>query len=233
MNLKIRGIKNNIVIHIIVLILLILATLFCVNNFIRLDKNMYYYGINSLNIYKPINGWVTPINGFLRYGSFGNPYCNSVELWEDDYTLVGKGIVYNKFADIIMDSLISYGFNDNCVVAECITNTQNNYYIIFKNSEVVTLINKDSCANDSPLHYFQLKVWFDSINNPPQQMIIKHCFYKRICIILIFVMLFCFLHCIIYVINKKTNNIFNLCKKRNMLLQFDDFIILYCCPVKK
>lgn len=201
MNLTIQDMmKNNIVIHVAVLISLILVTLFCVNRFIRLDKNMYYYGLNSLDIYEPINGWITPVNGFLRYNSFGNPYRNYVELWEDDFTLVAKGIVYNKFADIIIDSLVSYGFNDNCVVAECITNTRNNYYVIFDNSKVASFINKDSCANDSPLHYFQLEVWFDSINSPPQQMTIKHCFYKKCCIILIYATLLYFIFTLTHII---------------------------------
>jgi len=181
--------KNNVVIYAAVLISLIVVILFCINNFIRLDKKMYYYGLNSLDMYEPINAWITPINGFKRYNSFGNPYHNCVELWEDDFAIVAKGIVYNKYAGVVIDSLVSYGFNENYIVAECITDTKKMYFVILDNSKVATLINKDTCAKDSPLHNFQLKVWFDSVNDPPQQMITKHRFYKIICIIFLSVTL--------------------------------------------
>lgn len=170
-------------------ILLLFSTVFCIDRFIRLDKNMYYYGINALDIYEPINGRITPVNGSLKYQGFGNPYRNCVELWEDDFALVAKGIVYNHYSDIVVDSLVAYGFNDNCVVAECVAKNKGNYYIILDSSSLITLIGKDSCANILPQSHFRLKSWFDSVNNPPQQMTLKHRHYKTCCIILMFLTL--------------------------------------------
>ena len=152
-------------------ILLMAATVCCLHSYFQIDKRLYYYGINRFDRYEPINGCVIPINGAVRFSSFGNPFGNYVELWDEDgFSVLGKGCVYNHYADIVVDSLVSYGFNDTCVVAEFIAKDQRRYYVIFDDSNEIKMFAKDTCSNISPEEYFHLNAWYASVNQPPKNL---------------------------------------------------------------
>ena len=169
-----RTIKISIVIIASVISLSFLATLYCVNSFLRYDEKLYYYGVNRLDRYEPINGRIIPVNGFVRFGSFGNPFNNSVELWDkDEFPILEKGCVYNHFANVVVDSLASYGFNDKCLVAEIIAQNQQHYYVIFDDSNIATVVPIDICNGESPQKHFRLCSWFPDVNSAPQEMLRK------------------------------------------------------------
>ena len=167
------------IIFAIFLVLLALGTRYCFNGFLRYDKKLYYYGINRLDRYEPINGRIIPINGFVRFCSFGNPFNNSVELWDDDeFPILEKGGTYNHYADIVVDSLVSYGFNDKCLVAEIIAKNQRHYYVIFDDSNIATVESIDICDDESPQKHFQLHSWFPNVNSVPHKLITMRYFYE-------------------------------------------------------
>ena len=152
----------------------VLTTLYCVNSFLRYDEKLYYYGVNKLDRYEPINGRIIPVNGFVRFGSFGNPFNNSVELWDkDEFPILEKGCVYNHYANVVVDSSVSYGFNDNCLVAEIIAQNQQHYYVIFDDSNIATVVPMDICNGESPQKYFKLCSWFPDVNSAPQELLTK------------------------------------------------------------
>lgn len=156
----------------------VLTTLYCVNSFLRYDEKLYYYGVNRLDRYEPINGRIIPVNGFVRFGSFGNPFHNSVELWDkDEFPILEKGCVYNHFADVVVDSLVSYGFNDKCLVAEIIAQNQQHYYVIFDGSNIATVVSMDSCNGESPQKHFKLSSWFPDVNSVPHELLTKRHFF--------------------------------------------------------
>lgn len=176
--------NNRIIILTTFLALSIAATLYCVDGFLKWDENLYYYGINRLDRYEPINGKFIPINGFVRFNSFGNPYNNSVELWDkDDFVSVGEGVSYNHYANIIVDSLVSYGFNDTCVVSEFIAKDRQRYYVIFDDSNIATVECKNLNADTSPQNHFHLSTWISDVNFPPQRLTKIRCFFEIGCFI--------------------------------------------------
>lgn len=167
--------NNRIVILTVFGTLLIAATLYSVNGFLKCDEKLYYYGINRLDRYEPINDQIIPINGFVKFNSFGNPFYNSVELWDkDDCVTVGEGVSYNHYADIVVDSLVSYGFNDTCVVAEFVAKDRQHYYVMFDESNIATVKCKNFYGNISPQNHFHLYTWIPNVNCPPQKLITIH-----------------------------------------------------------
>ena len=174
-------------------ILLIAATVYCVHSYFQIDKRLYYYGINRFDRYEPINGRVIPINGAVRFNSFGNPFGNYVELWdEDELTMIAPGFKYYHYADIVVDSLVSYGFNDTCVVAEFIAKDQRRYYVVFDDSNEVKMFAKDTCANISPEEYFHLNAWYASVNQPPKNLTTQRLWFGIGSIALCLLSLICF-----------------------------------------
>lgn len=155
--------KKHLILSIISLILLIFAII----KYINADKEMYYYAKNNLPIY----------HNKLPFGSKPEYWDHRLDnsgfkiMDKYDFVHIGDHVRYCGYPDILVDSVISYGFNDTLLVA-IIADSSKNLYCFIQNDTLIrsiTLILLTNCNIEKLKHDYNLK-WIENPNKPPENI---------------------------------------------------------------
>ncbi len=137
--------------------------------YIIADSDLYYYGINNLPIYNKLPFEMKPEYWNTRQGG---PGFNIMDKY--DFVHIGNYVGYREYPGIIIDSVISYGFNDTLIVA-IIADSSKNLYCFIQNDTLIrsiTLIPLTNCNIEKIKHDYNLK-WIENPNNPPYLIMSK------------------------------------------------------------
>ena len=135
----------------------------CAILFIIADRELFYYGENRL-----------PHRKILDYADVENPHKKTksfpdcIRLQNDGLPIIAKESIIRGYSGIMVDTIISYGFNDSIIIVEFLSTEHKKYYYIdtpFTYNPTIMLA--DSIGNN-PLKAFHTKKWICNANRPPQ-----------------------------------------------------------------
>jgi len=147
----------------ITLALLLLALVICTATCIIADRELSYYGRCLFS-----HGRILNYFEVKNMGSFSTSFPDCVELQDDGLPIIAKGCTLNRYSGIIVDTIISYGFNDSVVVAQFVSVEGNEYYYIdtpFSYQPII--IPSDSITGKYPTKVFRLTKWVEGVNSAP------------------------------------------------------------------
>ncbi|HOF16104.1 MAG TPA: hypothetical protein PLF32_03705 [Bacteroidales bacterium] len=167
-------------------IILLFLIMFAAIIYIVCDYYLYYYGKNTLNIYKKIITIVTPERRD-RSSCYRN---EGFALLKNGRTYIAKGNVYRGYPKIKVDSIVSYGFNDSVIVGLFISKDKESYFVIMDNSSYnVKLLSYKEYSINEIIKLYNLKKWIYNVNNPPLLL----SFIRRLSFLVIYISLILFL----------------------------------------
>mgnify|MGYP007038198647 CR=1 FL=1 len=143
--------------------LLLAGLAICTATCILVDKELSYYGRCLFPHGKILNYFEVK-----NMGSFSASFPDCVGLQDDGLPVIAKGSVINGYNGIIVDTIISYGFNDSVVVAQFVSAEEDEYYYIdtpFSYQPII--IPSGSISGKYPTEAFRLTKWVEGVNCAP------------------------------------------------------------------
>lgn len=135
--------------------------------YIIADSDLYYYGKNNLPIYNRLPFEMKPEYWGHRLDNSG---FNIMDKY--DFVHIGKGDGYWEYPGIIIDSVISYGFNDTLLIAIVKDSCKEKYCLRQYDTLSEELIPLQYCNIEKLKHDYNLK-WIENPNNPPYLIMAK------------------------------------------------------------
>ncbi len=140
--------------------------------YIIADSDLYYYGKNNLPIYNRLPFEMKPEYWNTRQGRPGFKIMDKY-----DFSFIDKDIIFFKYPNIKIDSLISYGFNDTIFIAlikahNINFNSSNLYCLKQYNIDSFNIIPYTDCNIGKIKHDYNIK-WIENPNNPPYLIMAK------------------------------------------------------------
>ena len=136
------------------------------------DSDLYYYGKNNLPFYHELPFGLQPEYWNTRQGG---PCFKIMD--EYNFSYIDKNIIFFKYPDIEIDSVISYGFNNNIFIAlikahNIKLNSSNLYCLKQNNIDSFNIIPYTDCNIEQIKQEYNLK-WIENPNNPPYLIMAK------------------------------------------------------------
>ncbi len=147
----------------ITLALLLAGLVICTATCVFVDRELSYYGRCLFS-----HGRILNYFEVKNMGSSSTSFPDCVELQDDGLPVIAKGCAMNGYSSIIVDTIISYGFNDSVVVAQFVSAEGNEYYYIdtpFSYQPMIIL--SDSITEKCPTKVFRLTKWVEGVNCAP------------------------------------------------------------------
>ncbi len=153
--------KKKFILSIISLILLT----FSIIKYINADKEMYYYGKNNLPIYQN----KLPFGMKPEYWDYRRDNSGFNIIDHIDFKSVGRSVGCWEYPGIIIDSVISYGFNDTLLIA-IIEDTSKNLYCYKQNDTLsFEFTPLKECNIEQMKKDYNLK-WIETANKLPENI---------------------------------------------------------------
>lgn len=159
------------------IIILIGLTLLFGITYILLDHNLYYYGKNDIHYYHDLPFQLKPEYWGSDLGLLGFRIED-----KDGFGHIAKGVIYFKYPNIEIDSVLSYGFNDKLLIALIKDKNQQLAYIVQTDTNTFDLIPFVKSSANKDIQNQQLK-WIYNVNNPSNWKTILQTWCKIIFII--------------------------------------------------
>ena len=155
--INLRNNKRN-----VILLLIVTTLIFSISCFI-VDGKLFYYGANIFP-HKRILGYADIANAHKKSKAF--PDC--IRLQDNGLPIIAKESVFRGYANITVDTIISYGFNNKVIVAQFIsTDGIDYYYVDTPFTYHPQIIRYDTVSEKDPRKEFHLKKWISNVNSTP------------------------------------------------------------------
>lgn len=134
----------------------------CAISYIMADRELFYYGENML-----------PHNKILQYADVKkthkktNAFSNCIRLQDDGLPIIAKETVIRGYSNIMVDTIISYGFDDSVIIVKFMSAERKEYYYIdTPYTYNPTIISADTIG-DYLINVFRPQKWICDANHPP------------------------------------------------------------------
>ena len=161
------------------LLIIGLGIIACTFLYYMVDRELFYYGESRL-----------PHGKILEYADVEHlhnkttTFSNCIRLQNDGLPIIAKESVIRGYSNIIVDTIVSYGFNDSIIIVWFTSTEDTNYYFIDTPFTYNPTIMLADTIGDNPSEVFHTKKWVYNANCPPQWL-----FYIRTLSIVIFLLL--------------------------------------------